>query len=894
MPHRFVLCACLMALASPGGAQIAPLADRTGGVKFYYVPAPGAPAIETRHVAALMRHIAVDFGDTPVTEALETIARIAGLHVTYQTRDDHTGPLQGHVTLRAENITVEAALTDVLADAGVDVQLSATGVLAIVPRNASGGLPRQRASGRVVGRVTEALTSRPVDQVAVRIEELNIGAMTGADGRYVITPVPSGSYHLTTRRVGFVSVTRMVTVANDSTTTADFTLTVTPTKLDEVVTTAVGDQRRYQIGNDIGSIKVDSLAPTTPVTSLTDIISARVPGVEVMESNGEVGNGPALRIRGNASLVLQGDPIIIVDGVRQDNTPGGATSLLFGSSTSGGSVAAPSRLNDIDFNDVASIDILKGPSASTEYGTDAANGVIVIKTKHSQAGAPRWTLTAEQGLSEVGTPFPDTYWSYGHTPGANPKPTQCAMIPSILISTPGWTAGTCVRDSVRQFTALNNPRTSMFGDGNRQKVDLSVGGGSDAVRYYVAAGLTNEVGTLQMPSVFMPMADSIGLPKGQWRPNTDEQRSARGNTVVKLNPTADLQLNAAYMTTNQSAPSTPSLYEAPYLRPPIDDAVHHWGYGTPSDIYLWPAITYGAFAGQNTERLTGNLAANWTPFPWLSAHATVGVDHASQRATDEVLPQVAFADEYQPYPQLGITNGTNDIYSFDGRATATTRLTPILRAITSVGLQLVDTRTQATAAQSNSISISNPTLNGATTSLISQVGIRYATLGGYFEEQFGLWDRVFLTGAVRVDAGSNFGSGYTAIAYPKASVSWLALSGATSLRLRGAFGESGIQPPNGAALELFGAQAAFANGAPVGTAGIVNVANSNLQPERSSEFEGGVDVGLLHDRIDVSLTGYAKTTNNALVETGTGWEAGNYNSFENVGEVTNNGFEANV
>jgi len=197
--------------------------------------------------------------------------------------------------------------------------------------------------------------------------------------------------------------------------------------------------------------------------------------------------------------------------------------------------------------------------------------------------------------------------------------------------------------------------------------------------------------------------------------------------------------------------------------------------------------------------------------------------------------------------------------------------------------------------QSQSITVTNPTLNGSVSPLVTQLGQRQATLGGYLEEQLGLWDRLFLTGAVRIDAGSSFGSNYSSATYPKASISWLALSGgATSVRLRGAFGESGVQPPNGAALQLYAAQQAFANGQPITTAGIVNVVNAGLQPERSTEFEGGTDLGFWHNRVNVALTAYAKTTNNALVATGVGWEAGGFNSYENIGEVTNNGFEANA
>jgi hypothetical protein len=226
---------------------------------------------------------------------------------------------------------------------------------------------------------------------------------------------------------------------------------------------------------------------------------------------------------------------------------------------------------------------------------------------------------------------------------------------------------------------------------------------------------------------------------------------------------------------------------------------------------------------------------------------------------------------------------------------ATAQLSNVVRSTTSVGVQMVDTRTQSTYVQSNNITTTNPTLNGATSVLPYQIGIRQATLGGYIEEQFGLWERLFLTGALRVDDGSAFGSNYSSVVYPKASVSWLALNGGeTTVRLRGAYGASGIQPPVGAAQLLISPVQGYANGGATTTGSLTNSPNANLQPERSNEYEAGTDLSFLHGRVNVGFTGYAKWTNNALVETGTGWELGGTGSYENVGEVSNMGFEASI
>src|SRR5262249_4820000 len=140
-----------------------------------------------------------------------------------------------------------------------------------------------------------------------------------------------------------------------------------------------------------------------------------------------------------------------------------------------------------------------------------------------------------------------------------------------------------------------------------------------------------------------------------------------------------------------------------------------------------------------------------------------------------------------------------DIYSVDLRGTATAIVAKSVQSVTSVGVQLADTRLAGQTAYVSGLTPTNLTLNGATAPAVTQAATRQATLGGYVEEQLGFNDRLFLVGAVRVDAASGFGRTYSVATYPKASISWLALAGgATTLRLRGAFGVSGVQPTNGA------------------------------------------------------------------------------------------------
>lgn len=861
------------------------LADR--GPHFLSEPSSAATlGVDASSAAVLRRRVSLTVVSVTLEQALDAIGRQVGVRFTYSRA---VAPLDRHVSLDAHDLTVAAALTEILFDTGVDVEVGSGGHLTLIRHAnllAATAKPQQGIGG-VSGRVTDAVTRVPLDQVAVRLEGSGMGAVTTSDGRYTVHNVPLGMYRVAARRVGYTPLTKIV-IVSDSVAEADFALTAVPTRLNEMVTTAVGDQRRYEVGNTISTINADSIVPTAPIASLTDVISARAPGVVVEETTGLTGSGEAIRIRGQSSLVLQGDPIVIVDGVRQDNAPGG-TYVASAGPLGSGATPSPSRLNDLGFNDIQTIDVLKGPAASTEYGTDAANGVIVITTKHGTAGRPKWHASAEATRSAVPEHFPTVYYNWGHTTDGMNTAVQCPLVPFPFGSGVGSATGSCAVDSVTAWNPLNHPYYSIFDAGHRQKYDLSVSGGSEAARYYVAGSIANELGMLRMPGVFVAQAHTLGLPQAVFDPNSEAQRSARGNTAIRLGATADLSVTGAYLSTNQVAPNQRNLFDV--IRPPVRDSAHYYGYGFSFES---PLVGFGQPTSQTTNRLTGGVTASWRPAPWFVGHGTWGIDHGSQRHTAAFLPQVSPLFFNVP-GQLEIGNATTDIYTVDLRGSATASLASGVRAVTSVGLQLADTRQQGVTAMAIGVTATNFTLNGSVSPVVTQLGNRQATLGGYGEEQLGFADRLFLTGAIRVDAASGFGQAYSTAAYPKASLSWLAISTEpTSVRLRAAFGKSGVQPPNGAALQLYAPTVQLSAGAPASAVQIANVQNQTLRPERSAEIEGGLDLGLWQNRVSLELTGYQKTTDDALVSTGTGFDAGGFSYARNVGEVRNTGVEATL
>src|SRR5437773_640844 len=249
-----------------------------------------------------------------------------------------------------------------------------------------------QGTGTIRGRVTDALTGRAVDGVQVFIAGTELGTLTNADGRYQFS-VRAGPLELHTRRVGYASLTRRVTVTPGEATDADFELRQAALALDAVVVTGAGaETEKRKLGNTVTTIDASTLR-NAPVSSFSEQLAARDPAVSVLPSGGLAGEGAQIRIRGAASLTQANEPIVYVDGVRV-NRGGG-----FGDFVGTGGGGYPSRLDDINPEAIERIEVLKGAAAATLYGTEASAGAIQIFTKTGARGAPSFDFTTEQNVS---------------------------------------------------------------------------------------------------------------------------------------------------------------------------------------------------------------------------------------------------------------------------------------------------------------------------------------------------------------------------------------------------------------------------------------------------------------------------------------------------------------
>lgn len=679
----------------------------------------------------------------------------------------------------------------------------------------------------------------------VQVEGTNLGAITDDEGRYRISGASAGPATLRAVYLGFRDATETTSLAAGEN-VVDFRLTTGAIQLDEIVVTGVaGNVQRRAVGNAISDIDASEVLEKAPVTNVAELLSGRAAGVVVLPGSGTAGTGASIRLRGLSSITQENEPLLYVDGVRIDNDPNLETTNGF---TAGGQ--SPSRLNDIVPENIESIEIIKGPAAATLYGTEAAAGVIQIITKKGRAGETRWNVKASLGRTDLNNvDFPDNFGD------VNPD-----SLPSCVPITVGdadlseENCGLRVVETLENGRLLiaQNPLDLLVDETLYQDYIASVSGGSDEFTFYAAGNFTLEDGVL--PS------------------NLAEKYGGRANFQWSPSAVFDLAVSTGYTNNDLRLPNNDNnifgFAGNAYLARPDRirrSSAGNFAFGEP----FTPIEDVGEIDNRFTnDRFTGSATANFNPLEWFRNKATFGIDLNAEENTQFI----AFGAVANLSPEGEKTNDRQTVYNvtFDYNGTATWDITPALASNTSVGTQVTNENIDTVTAFGEKFPAPGvSTVSAAGTTQGFEARIEDTTVGVYVQEQLGWQNRLFLTGAVRFDDNSAFGSDFDFETYPKASASyviseepWFTVPFVDELKLRAAYGFAGRQP------QAFDFQRTFApvsirGGVPTITPDVVG--NPVLGPERSGEVEVGFDAGVWDDRIAVEVTYYDKKVEDALV-----------------------------
>ncbi|MGH7460976.1 MAG: TonB-dependent receptor plug domain-containing protein, partial [Longimicrobiales bacterium] len=247
----------------------------------------------------------------------------------------------------------------------------------------------QQGPGIVAGQVVRAGTTSPLVGAQVVVVGSQLGALTNAEGRYIIRGVPAGNRTVRMQLMGYSAVDQAVTVTAGGTATANFAGSEQAVAISPVVITAMGVGRNEKsLGYAVQQISTEQI-DRIPETTLVQALAGQSAGVSVMSSSGRPGAGARITIRGETSFSGTGQPLFVIDGMPiATNTDGPSNPLGQGSSGS--------RAMDIDMENIEAISVLRGAAATALYGSRAANGAVIIKTKSGRPGQPlRFSFNSE-------------------------------------------------------------------------------------------------------------------------------------------------------------------------------------------------------------------------------------------------------------------------------------------------------------------------------------------------------------------------------------------------------------------------------------------------------------------------------------------------------------------
>jgi len=705
------------------------------------------------------------------------------------------------------------------------------------------------SQGTISGLVQNQQSGTPVPSVQIFIESLDLGVLTQPNGRYVLQNVPAGTHMVTASRIGFQNITQSVTVGA-GTALQDFTLTEAILGLDEIIVTGqAGGTQRRAIGNVVATIDAAELAEVSASSSMEQFFGNRVAGVQMIPGSGSVGyDTQRIRIRGNSSAALKNDPIIYIDGVRMNSL----------APETAGYAVRQSRLNDINPNDIESIEIIKGPAASTLYGTEASNGVIQIITKRGVAGEASFDASLETGLNYMVDPAGKIDEYYGFSP-----------------STGNIISGNLYDAEIER---LGHP---VYSYGPNVNANISVRGGTDLIRYFGSINRQDQTGTVNY--------------------NWDKRTTGRMNLGFTASEVLDVDLNMSF--SERATQHDDDAYRALTWGNPISNSLFG-GVDTPNLGYSGEPIDAKRKwyqEGNQIDRRTASITMNYNPTDWWSHRLVTGADVTHDKS--HVL--------FRKNPIYNGSSGRDGrkiagrrhtrLISFDYSTSASFRLMDEnLGGITSLGVQYY--KTVDDFAEANGRGFATPTLSTVGAAAVTEGRedrVENATVGIYIQQQFDWQERMFVTAAVRGDDNSAFGTDYDAAIYPKLSGAWVVseeefwnLDTVGEFRLRAAWGAAGQQPDVFAASRLFQAQAGPGD---VAILTPTDYGNPILAPEKGEEFEGGFDAGLFDDRLGLNFTAYWRTTKDAIVSQPLPPSLGfASNQLVNIGEVKNWGTEVEL
>jgi len=727
---------------------------------------------------------------------------------------------------------------------------------------------------QISGTVTGSEDGLPLPGVNITVKGTTIGAITGADGKYVLA-VPTGAQTLVFSFIGFV--TQEVPVQGR--TTINIVLRQDLYNVDEVVVVAYGTQQKREITGSIARVDGESIAKMN-LQSFDQALSGKAAGVSTIIPNGVLNQVPVIRIRGFNSITSSSNPLVVVDGVPVFTGNIGGTAIQ-------------NSLADINPSDIQSMEILKDASATALFGSRAANGVIIITTKRGSGAKTKVTYDGYAGWTEPYRLFDlmnaDQYIAHKNLAYAN---AGSSVVLKKVNGPDGKPIDTNWADYVYQ-------------KGFQQSHSITISGSSPTTSYYLSVGYTDQDGMIKK--------------------NFYDRENARMNIDHKVNKYLSLGANIAYTNGYTESPNTGSSFATagaarlafvlpPIIAPKLNDGswnlsgsgIGGMGTGLPAGLgYHNPGqIMETNKHTTESDRILATLSATLEPVKGLQLKTVYGMDNLARETTTFWSPIGGDGYGYGGYAYNW--TGKDKRWTWTNTANYNLSLMEKLNIGLLAGLEYQ--RTVGRSWDASKTEVSDPffeTFAGAWTTGYGVPGGGYGEnfYASYFGRANVNWDRrYYLEGSFRRDAYSglskdnkwgNFGG--VSFMWNVSNEDFVENSSLGNLfsdmRLKLSYGRVGnmFGIGNYSSLFLYGS-GLYAEDA---TLAFSQAGNADLKWETSDKYDVGLSFGILKDRLQADINYFYNDVNNLILNVPQSPSKGiPGNSIPaNVGSMYNTGLE---
>lgn len=756
------------------------------------------------------------------------------------------------------------------------------------------GLAAQQGTGTVTGVVTASDSKAPIPGVNVFIVGSSRNAITGSDGRYVITGVAPGSRVVRAVSIGQAARERTVSVADGQTVVVDFELVAEAVQLREIVAVGYGTQTRRDVTGAVSTVTTEALE-RAPMKSIDQMLQGTAPGVQVTTGSSEPGGALSVRIRGTSSITGNSEPLYVIDGFPIEND-------IEGSSVGDGGrtrTTPPNPLITLNPSDIESISVLKDASATAIYGARGANGVIIITTKQGRGTRPQFTLDYFMGTQTIAKRYDllntQEFMDYANEFGANNSNPFTPFPDSLYNAVLASGINTDWQDEIFRSAPIQNLQLSVRG----------AAGTSSTTRYALSAGFFDQDGIVE-GSGFRRFSGRLNLNQSLGQRvelgGTFSASQARSKSV----PTSGQQNAGAGVVSGalQYVPLLPiRRADGTYslLNPDLNEMVG----STILDAAPVPNPVSMIEVRDSLfdTRLLGNLFARVELIPGLDARVSIGADYANrgrhtyyprttqrgQLANGEAIRAISttmswlnentltYRREFNNIHDLTLLAGyTQQHQDVDGENMSNTNFVSDITGYFDIGA----------GTQEGGPSISS---RRSAQTLLSWLG----------RLNYSLMDRYLFTATYRTDGSSRFAADKKWGSFPSVAFAWRMseesfLDGRewlNDLKLRGSWGEVGnpsIRPYQ--SLARLNDQGYSFGGTQYPGYYPVAVGNPNLTWETTEQLDFGLDVAFLN-RFALTFDWYQKETRDLLLLVQLPMESGFETALANRGSVQNRGIE---